>query len=106
MVTLQQLKYFCTLARELHFTRAAEALHITQPTLSYAIVELQKEVGADLFQKEGNKTVLTNYGIAFLPYAEKALAVVEEGKTAVENMLGDYSGGWCKSSRCFEAGCF
>lgn len=87
MFTLQQLKCFCALAKELHYTRAAESLHITQPTLSYAINELQKEVGAALFQKEGNKTELTEYGAAFLPHAEQILAAAREGKRKIEDML-------------------
>lgn len=88
MITLQQLKYFCTLARELHFTRASDILHITQPTLSYAIAELQKEIGVALFEKEGNKTILTKYGSAYLGFAEKVLSIVEEGEKTVKRMLG------------------
>lgn len=92
LFTLQQLKCFCTLAKELHYTKAAESLHITQPTLSYAISELQKEIGAVLFQKEGNRTELTEYGVAFLPYAEKTIAIALEGKRKIENMVGSVSG--------------
>ncbi len=43
IVTLQQLKYFRVLARTLHYTQAAELLHITQPSLSYAISSLEKD---------------------------------------------------------------
>lgn len=92
MFTLQQLKCFCALARELHYTRAAESLHITQPTLSYAIGELQKEIGAPLFKKEGNQTELTEYGIAFLPHAERTLAAAHDGKRKIEDMLESDSG--------------
>jgi len=73
MVTLQQLRYFSILADILHFTKASEILHITQPTLSYAINELQKELGVPLFERTGNQLSLTRYGSTFLPYANKAL---------------------------------
>lgn len=45
-MTLLQLLYFETLARVLHYTRAAEELHISQPSLSYSIAELEKELGS------------------------------------------------------------
>ena len=51
-MTLLQLQYFETLARVLHYTRAAEELHIAQPSLSYSIGELEKELGVKLFEKE------------------------------------------------------
>jgi DNA-binding transcriptional LysR family regulator len=86
MVTLQQLNYFCTLAKFLHYTKAAEALHITQPTLSYAISELQRELGVPLFEKRDNRTVLTHFGEAFLPHASRSLEAIEEGQRVVANM--------------------
>lgn len=46
---LRTLKYFLTVAREENFTRAAELLHITQPTLSRQLMQLEEEVGAQLF---------------------------------------------------------
>ena len=52
-MTLLQLQYFETLARVLHYTRAAEELHIAQPSLSYSIGELEKELGVKLFEKAG-----------------------------------------------------
>lgn len=54
-MTLLQLQYFETLARVLHYTRAAEELHIAQPSLSYSIGELEKELGVKLFEKENRK---------------------------------------------------
>ena len=51
-MTLLQLLYFDTLARVLHYTRAAQELHISQPSLSYAINELEKELDVQLFVRE------------------------------------------------------
>lgn len=87
-MTLLQLQYFRTLARVLHYTRAAEELHIAQPSLSYSISELEKELGVKLFEKENRKITLTVYGQQFLPYAEKALALLDEGAGVLKQMSG------------------
>lgn len=88
-MTLLQLQYFQTLARVLHYTRAAEELHISQPSLSYSISELEKELNIKLFQKENRKISLTIYGEQFLPYVEKSLALLDEGATVLEQMAGN-----------------
>lgn len=58
----RQLEYFMMLCKELHFTRAAEKLHISQPTLSHQIKVLENEVGALLFDRIGKKISLTEAG--------------------------------------------
>ena len=78
-MTLLQLQYFKTLARVLHYTHAAAELHIAQPSLSYSIKELEKELGVKLFEKDSRHIRLTIYGEQFLPYAEQALAMLDEG---------------------------
>lgn len=87
-MTLLQLQYFLTLARVLHYTRTAEELHIAQPSLSYAISELEKELGGDLFEKKDRRVQLTPYGQAFLPYVERALSLLEEGVESFSQMVG------------------
>ena len=87
-MTLAQLQYFQTLAHVLHYTRAAEDLHIAQPSLSYSISELEKELGVKLFNKEDRKITLTIYGEQFLPYVESALATISDGTDALQEMLG------------------
>lgn len=78
-MTLQQLRYFCVMAEVLHYTKAANQLYISQPSLSYALAELEKEVGVPLFEKQGKKTFLTKYGETFLPYAQNALHELSDG---------------------------
>ena len=78
-MTLAQLQYFQALAHILHYTRTAEELHIAQPSLSYSINELEKELGVKLFNKEDRKITLTMYGEQFLPYVESALATINDG---------------------------
>ena len=85
-VTLLQLQYFKPLARVLHYTQAAAELHIAQPSLSYSIKELEKELGVKLFEKDSRHIRLTIYGEQFLPYAEQALAMLDEGVGVLRQM--------------------
>ena len=85
-MTLLQLQYFKTLARVLHYTHAAAELHIAQPSLSYSIKELEKELGVKLFEKDSRHIRLTIYGEQFLPYAEQALAMLDEGVGVLRQM--------------------
>jgi len=85
-VTLVQLQHFRALAYVLHYTKASEQLHIAQPSLSYSISELEKELGAKLFIRADRKICLTEYGKAFLPYAERALNAVEDGAGVIRQM--------------------
>lgn len=87
-MTLLQLQYFRTLAQVLHYTQAAKELHISQPSLSYSISELEKELDVKLFHKENRKISLTHYGEQFLPYAEKALDLLDEGANMLHQMSG------------------
>lgn len=87
-MTLLQLQYFKTLARVLHYTQAAAELHIAQPSLSYSIKELEKELGVKLFEKDSRHIRLTVYGEQFLPYAERALNMLDEGVGVLKQMAG------------------
>ena len=66
LMNLYHLRYFVTLAHLEHYTKAAEILSITQPSLSHAISSLEKELGVKLFEKDGRNVVLTKCGQAFL----------------------------------------
>lgn len=59
------LIYFLTIAKERSFTKAAEQLHITQPTLSRQIAALEEEIGVPLFVRSGRNITLTDAGILF-----------------------------------------
>ena len=87
-MTLLQLQYFQVLAQTLHYTRTSEKLHISQPSLSYAIGELEKELGVKLFHREKRRVVLTVYGQQFLPYVSKALSLLQDGADSLQEMLG------------------
>ncbi|MBP3387876.1 MAG: LysR family transcriptional regulator [Clostridia bacterium] len=60
---IQKLKYFYTTAQLEHVTRSSEVLHISQPSLTQAIHSLESELGVPLFQREGRKVALTEFGV-------------------------------------------
>lgn len=78
-MNLQQLYYFRKLAEVQHYTKAAKALYITQPSLSDSISSLENELSVALFQKKGRGIELTKYGQEFYQYVNQALGVLEHG---------------------------
>lgn len=87
-MNLKQLHYFKRLAEKQHYTEAASSLFITQPSLSHAISELEKELGVTLFEKSGRNVRITQCGKIFLPYVENALLELENGRLALRQMSG------------------
>jgi DNA-binding transcriptional LysR family regulator len=73
---LRHLRYFVTVAEELHFGRAARALHISQPPLSRQIQDLERNVGARLLNRSAKSVTLTEAGKVFLAESKRILAQV------------------------------
>ncbi|MFB6618251.1 LysR family transcriptional regulator [Streptomyces sp. NPDC085524] len=85
---LRQLEYFVAVAEEQNFTRAAERVHISQSGVSAQIRQLERELGAELFDRSGRTATLTAAGAAALGPARAALAAAE----AVGQAVGEVSG--------------
>ena len=91
-MNLQQLYYFRKLAEVQHYTEAAKALYITQPSLSDSIASLEHELSVSLFQKKGRGVQLTKYGQEFYEYVNQALGILEHGIAAVRDKSDSVTG--------------
>ena len=83
-MNLDYLRYFVKLAQVGHYTKAAQQLCITQPSLSHAIRSLEEELGVPLFEKSGRNTVLTRFGEEFLGCARRTLDTLEQGVSSLQ----------------------
>lgn len=83
---LRVLRYFLTVAREQSFTKAAEQLNITQPTLSRQLAALEEELGAKLFNRGGHQITLTNEGLLL---KRRALEIVDLEDKIVSEFKGN-----------------
>lgn len=91
-MNLNQLYYFSRLAQVEHYTKAAEELDISQPSLSHAIRSLEEELGTRLFEKQGRGVVLTKYGKLFQSYVDESLHTLDTGIKKVKAMTGQTEG--------------
>ena len=81
---VRQLQIFRILAEELNFTRTAERVHTVQSNVTAQIKALEEELGVPLFDRLGRRVTLTDAGRQFRPFAEQALAAMEQGQRAVQ----------------------
>ena len=75
---IRVLKYFLTVVREESITKASEVLHITQPTLSRQLAQMEEEIGVKLFNRGSRKITLTDEGILLRRRAEEILSLVDK----------------------------
>ena len=86
MFSLARLSCFIAVAEELHFGRAAERLHMTQPPLSRQIQQLENELGVHLIDRTTRSVTLTPAGVAFLPDARRILELAEGAAQTVKRI--------------------
>lgn len=89
---LRVLKYFLAVAREENISAAAERLHVTQPTLSRQLMDLEAELGKTLFNREHRKISLTEEGILLRKRAEEIIDLVDRTEAEVMNVGDDIAG--------------
>lgn len=85
---LQQLAYFVAVAERRHFTKAAQGLHVAQPSVSKQIQRLEAELGSPLFHRTKGNVALTAAGDALLPWARRVLGDVEGARNELRELAG------------------
>ncbi|MBI4002588.1 MAG: LysR family transcriptional regulator [Nitrospira defluvii] len=89
---LRQIHYFMAVATHQNFTRAAEHVHVSQPSLSVQIGGLERELGTPLFDRLSRKVILTQAGELFRVHAERALRELEQAAHVVHELHGAMRG--------------
>jgi DNA-binding transcriptional LysR family regulator len=89
---LRHLRTFLVVAEELHFSRAAERLHMAQPPLSNLIKQLERDLGFQLFERTTRKVRLTSAGSVYREHVQMALSELDRGREAALMALGGERG--------------
>jgi DNA-binding transcriptional LysR family regulator len=87
-VDLLQLRYFQTVARRQHVSRAGEELRVAQPALSRVIARLEAELGVPLFDRHGRRVQLNRFGAAFLVRVDRALGELDQARRELDDAAG------------------
>lgn len=82
---LRVLNYFLMAAREENITRAASLLHVTQPTLSRQLMQLEEELGVKLFERSSHSIILTDEGMLLKRRAQELLRLAEKTKREISH---------------------
>lgn len=83
---IRQIEYFVEVARQLSFTKAATTLHVSQPSISKAIQNLEAELGAPLFYRSSKQLELTDAGHAVLTNAQQVLQAIKNIRTELTDI--------------------
>ena len=89
---LRVLKYFLVVAREENITRSAQLLHITQPTLSRQLMQLEDELGVQLFKRSKYRIILTDDGMLLRRRAQEIVDLAEKTEREFQNRDEELSG--------------
>lgn len=89
---LRQLRYFLSVAETEHLTQSAQALFVTQSTLSHGLRQLEEELGVTLFDRVGRGLKISQAGLAFKGYVGRAVQELEAGRMALGQLNGLQAG--------------
>ena len=92
MISTRQLRYFEALATTLHFGKAAEMVHVSQPALSAQIMEMERYLGVKLVERTRSSTLLTDKGEEVLQHARTVLAALDQLEEAARRSSGTLEG--------------
>jgi DNA-binding transcriptional LysR family regulator len=85
---VKDLKVFLAVSKYLNYTRAGEEVHLSQPSISVRIKQLEDELGVKLFEQFGKKIALTEAGRLLEPYAKRVVAAIGDARQAIEEFQG------------------
>ena len=85
---VRDLQVFISVAKHLNYTRAGEEVHLSQPSVSVRIRQLESELGLKLFEQLGKKVALTEAGQLLVPYANRVIRAVEDARQAIDELKG------------------
>jgi DNA-binding transcriptional LysR family regulator len=88
----QGLSAFLEVAESCSFSKAGERLHLSQPAISKRVAALEAAIGSKLFDRVGRQITLTDAGRTLLPYAQRVLDDIEDGRRALSQLSGRISG--------------
>lgn len=97
---MHEIRYFLALCETLNFTRAAEHCHVSQPSLTRAIQNLEQELGGELLHRERHRTHLTELGRLMQPYLEQVLLQAQAAKQRAKDLVALKGAPLCLGLMC------
>src|ERR1044071_9889102 len=85
---VRDLQIFLSVAKHLNYTRAAEEVNLSQPSVSVRMRELERDLGTKLLEQLGKRVALTEAGQLLVPYATRLIAVMGDARQAIEDLQG------------------
>ena len=88
LMDVRDLQVFLSVAKHLNYTRAAEEVNLSQPSVAVRMRQLERDLGSKLFEQLGKKVALTEAGQLLIPYATRVIAILEDVRHAVGELKG------------------
>ncbi len=85
---VRDLQIFLSVAKHLNYTRAAEEVNLSQPSVSVRMGQLERDLGSKLFEQLGKKVVLTEAGQLLVPHATRIIAAMDDARRAIDELQG------------------